>query len=156
MKKIMIALDCTSFAKEVVLTGKEFAKQFPDASVILMHALLQPDYYSSAQYAPILGFNEFYNRPLSDLMDGDALLASVQDFLESLKNELFLSEAQIFIQNGDPEKAICETIEKLNVDFLVIGKQNISGGNKKRIGHVTEAVLKQVDIPTFVVPVSVK
>ena len=156
MKKIMIALDCTSFAKEVALAGKELAKQYPDASVTMMHALLQPDYYSSAQYAPILGFNEYYNKDLSDIFNGDTLQNAVQDFLESLKEELSMTNAQILIRPGEPEETIMEAARETQAALLVIGKQNKDTANKKRIGHVTEAILKQAYLPVLVIPTASK
>lgn len=152
MKNILIALDCTSFAKQIVLAGKELAIRYPGVSIFLVHALLQPEYYSSAQYAPILGFNEYYNKDLSDFLDGDTLNESVRDFFESLKEELSLPDARIIIQPGEPEKVLAEAILEKNADILVIGKQNLASGAKKRIGHITEAVLKQTSIPVYVVP----
>lgn len=152
MKKILIAIDCTSFAKEVALAGKEFAKQYPGAEVAFMHALLQPDYYSSAQYAPILGFNEYYNKELSELLDGSALQDAVQDFMQSLKEDLSFSDAEIIIQPGNPEKTILEVANERNADILIIGKQNQASTNKNRIGHITETILKNATIPVYVVP----
>lgn len=152
MKKILIALDCTSFAKQVVLAGKELTILYPGASITFIHALLQPEYYSSAQYAPILGFNEYYNKDLSNFLDGGVLQESVRDFLESLKEELSMPDARIIIQPGEPEKVVAEAIQERDSDILVIGKQNMASGTKKRIGHVTEAILKQSKIPVYVVP----
>lgn len=148
----MIALDCTSFAKEVALAGKELAKQYPGAEVVFIHALLQPDYYSSAQYAPILGFNEYYNKELSELLDGDALKEAVQDFLQSLKEELSFANAEIVIVSGNPENIIIDSIKETGTDVLIIGKQNQASTNKFRIGHVTEAILKHAPIPVYIVP----
>lgn len=155
MKKILIALDCTPFAKQVVLAGKELAIRYPNASLILVHALLQPEYYSSAQYAPILGFNEYYNKDLSDFLDSDTLSESVNEFLESLKEDLSLPEARVIIQPGEPNQVIDAAIRETGADLLVIGKQNASSGNKKRIGHVTESVIRQTAIPAYIVPAGV-
>lgn len=151
MKNILIALDGTANAAEVASAGKTLAQHF-GAAVTLLHVLLQSENYYTPQYAPILGFNENYNNRLAEMMDAEVLRNSIQDFLEEIKKECALEEAGIIIQPGAAEKVILEAIREREIDLLVIGKQSNLSGNKKRIGHVTEAVLKLADIPIFVVP----
>lgn len=150
MKKIMIALDCTPLASDVLLTAKHWAAHFPDAELILFHALLQPDYYFSGQYAPILGFNEFYNTHLTRLMEGGELEEAIVQFMEGLKTELEMPELTLKIIPGNPEDIIAETIENLDIDLLIIGKHTYGG--KQKVGHIAEAILKASSIPVMVVP----
>lgn len=155
MKNILIALDGSANAREVALVGKKLAEKF-EASVTLLHVLLQSDNYYTPQYAPILGFNENYNNQLSEIMDSEVLRNTIQDFLEDIKEACSLKNASIIIQSGSPEKVISEAIQEREIDLLVIGKQSGLFGNKKRVGHVTESVLKQAAIPVFVIPTTEK
>lgn len=150
MKKIMIALDCTPLATDVLLAAKHWAAHFPEAEMILFHALLQPDYYFSGQYAPILGFNEFYNTDLTRLMESGELKDAIVQFMESLKTELDMPDAVLKVIPGSPEGIITETIEVLGIDLLIIGKHKDNG--KPKLGHVSEAILKTSVIPVMVVP----
>lgn len=153
MLNVFIAIDATSAAKDIALAGKELTIQYPHASITFLHVLLKPDYYTSAQYAPILGFSEHYNKGLSDVFDGDNLDVAVNDFLESLKEDLDIPNAHIMVVEGDAAETILNVCAENKADMLVIGKQNKSTKDKSRIGRVTEGVLKKSDFPVLVVPV---
>lgn len=146
----MVALDCTPLASDVLLAAKRWAFHFPGAELILFHALLQPDYYFSGQYAPILGFNEFYNTDLTRLMEGGELEEAIVQFIEGLKAGLGLRDATVKIIPGNPEDIISETINNLGIELLIIGKH--TKGAKPKLGHVAEALLKASSVPVMVVP----
>ncbi|HET8573511.1 MAG TPA: universal stress protein [Edaphocola sp.] len=150
MKKIMVALDCTPLASDVLLAAKRWVAHFPDAELTLFHALLQPDYYFSGQYAPILGFNEFYNADLTRLMEGGELEEAIVQFMEGLKADLDLPTATLKIIPGNPEDIIVGTIDNLGIELLIIGKH--TRGAKPKLGHVAEALLKASAVPVMVVP----
>lgn len=152
MYTIVISIDCTPFASEIVLKGKELGEKYPGSEIILVHALPQPDYYFTAQYLPILGFNENYNKDLTRMIEGGELAEAIHSFMENLKEELNMPDIKSQIVDGDPEKVIPEIAHKLNADLIVMGKQKNDDENKNRLGHVTEAVLKFANLPVYVVP----
>lgn len=152
MHNIIIALDCSPWAKDVAQAAQKIISQLSTPPVVtIAHGLVQPDYYVSGQYAPILGFNEHYNADISRLMEGGALEEAVIDFLEQVKKEAQLDDAQIKVVRGNPEESLPELIKQLGADLLIMGRQNHSIA-KNQIGHVTLSLLKSIAIPIQIIP----
>ena len=60
MKKVLIALDFDPSSVKVAEKGHSLAKAM-GAKIVLIHVLYEPVYYSSLEYSPIVGFNDFSN-----------------------------------------------------------------------------------------------
>lgn len=58
------------------------------------------------------------------------------------------------LESGDPQLAIIEHVKRIPADFVVMGTHGRTGVDRLLIGSVAENVVRQVDVPVLVVPVS--
>lgn len=55
---------------------------------------------------------------------------------------------------GEPHHSITEHMRRVSADFIVMGTHGRTGVNRLIVGSVAEKVLRQVDVPVLVVPLS--
>lgn len=155
MKKVLIALDYNPTAQKIAETGYAFAKSM-NAHIILLHVVADYTYYSSLDYSPIMGFDNFSNL---GAIQADAVLElqnAAQQFLEKSKTHLGDTSIEILIKDGDSGDAILEAADNVNADVIVLGSHSRRGLDKILMGSVAEKVLRHSKIPLFIIPVNEK
>ncbi len=155
MKKVLIALDYNPTAQKIAETGYAFAKSM-NAHIILLHVVADYTYYSSLDYSPIMGFDNFSNL---GAIQTDAVLElqnAAQQFLEKSKTHLGDTSIEILVKDGDSGDAILEAADNVKADVIVLGSHSRRGLDKILMGSVAEKVLRHSKIPLFIIPVNEK
>ncbi len=151
MKKILIALDYDPTALKVAEKGYLLGKTMK-AEVILLHVISDPDYYSSLEYSPIMGFNDFTGINAFQLETPHGLRKAAEHFLEKTKRHLNDETIQTIVKDGDIAESILSVAKKTNADLIVVGSHSRKWLEKILMGSVAEEVLKESKIPLFIVP----
>lgn len=141
MKKVLIAIDYDQTSQKVAKAGFSMAKDM-NAEVILLHVISNPVlYYSSyAAMAPIL------------INNTGELKAVSQKFLDKTKHDLGDETIQTIIYEGDTAESIMESAKKMKADIIVIGTHSRKWLENIIMGSVAEKVLKQANLPLFIIP----
>ncbi|RNI37281.1 universal stress protein [Hanamia caeni] len=155
MKKVLIALDFNPTAQHILEAGYELARSM-GAEVTLVHVIADYTYYSSLDYSPILGFDQFSNLGTVQVDTVAQLENAANEYLEHLKTQVGDPSAKILIKDGDAGEAIVEASDNLNVDVIVLGSHSRRGLDKILMGSVAEKVLRKSKKPLFIIPVSEK
>lgn len=155
MKKILIALDYNPTAERIAKTGYEMAKSM-NAEVTLLHVIADYTYYSSLDYSPIMGFDQFSNLGAVQMDSVTELENAASEYLEKTKTFLGDPSIKILVKDGDSGDAIIEAAKNLGVDIIVLGSHSRRGLDKILMGSVAEKVLRRSKIPLFIIPVSEK
>lgn len=155
MKKVLIALDFNPTAQHILEAGYELARSM-GAEVILMHVVADYTYYSSLDYSPILGFDQFSNLGAMQLDSVTQLENAANEYLEHLKAQFGYSSIKTLIKDGDAGEGIVEASDNLGVDVVVLGSHSRRGLDKILMGSVAEKVLRKSKIPLYIIPVSEK
>jgi nucleotide-binding universal stress UspA family protein len=155
-KKVLIALDYNPTAQKVAEEGYAMAKSM-GAEVTLLHVISDPTYYSSVQYSPIMGFGGFMATPLSPL-DHNALQKASLDFLNRSKSHLDGDGSinTLVSEGGDFAESIIKTAKDRHADIIVLGSHSRKWLEDIVLGSVAEKVLRESDIPLFIVPTKKK
>ena len=151
MKKVLIALDYNPTAQKVAETGFSLAKVMK-AKVILLHVILDPVFYSSADYSPIMGFTSYSNLDLLKLENVEELKKVSQRFLNKSKRHLGDKNIKTVLGEGDSAETIIKTAEELHIDIIVIGSHSRRWLENILLGSVAEKVLHHSPIPLFIIP----
>lgn len=155
MKKILIALDYNPTAERIAKTGYEMAKSM-NAEVTLLHVIADYTYYSSLDYSPIMGFDQFSNLGAVQIDSVTELENAAREYLEKTKTFLGDPSIKTLVKDGDSGDAIIEAAKNLGVDIIVLGSHSRRGLDKILMGSVAEKVLRRSKIPLFIIPVSEK
>jgi nucleotide-binding universal stress UspA family protein len=151
IKKILIALDYNPTAQKIAETGYLLANTM-NAEVTLVHVIVNPVYYSSLEYSPIMGFNGFINSDIGQLLSTDELKKASLHFLDKTKEHLHDERINTLAVEGDFADAILQAAKDLHVDLIVMGSHSQRWLEKILMGSVTEKVLHHTSIPLFIVP----
>ena len=151
MKKILIAIDYDPTAQKVAEEGFELAKTM-GASVVLLHVIADPVYYSSTDYSPIMGFTGYLDTGLLQLSTIDELKKASMHFLEKTRSHLGDPDIQLIVEDGDFAKTILKTAKHLKVSTIVMGSHSRKWLENIVMGSVTNDVLHHSTIPLFIVP----
>jgi nucleotide-binding universal stress UspA family protein len=155
MKKILIALDYNPTAQNIAEKGYELARSM-NAEVVLLHVVADYTYYSSLDYSPILGFDQFSNLGAVQMDSVTELENAANGYLEQMKKQLDDPSIQTLVKDGDAGNAIIEAADNLNASLIVLGSHSRKGLEKILMGSVAEKVLRQSKIPLYIIPVSEK
>lgn len=151
MKKVLIALDYYPSAQKVAEQGYELAKSM-NAEVFLLHVISDPNYYSTADYSPIMGFSGYINNDPTQLDTIDVLKSASKNFLEKSKIHLGDPGIQTLVAEGDVAEAILKSAKKIEADILVLGSHSRKWFENIMLGSVAEEVLRHTSIPLHIIP----
>lgn len=151
MKKVLIALDYNPTAQKVAEMGFSMAKTL-NAEVVLLHVISDPVYYTSMEYSPIMGFNDYSGISPFQLENVEGLISASQHFLDKVKRHLDDSTIQTVVKEGDIADAILKTAKELHADIIVLGSHSRKWLENILIGSVAEEVLNHTHVPLFIVP----
>ena len=151
MKKILIAVDYDPSAQNIAEKGYELASAM-NASVILLHVVSDPTYYSSLNYSPIMGFDSFSNLDVVQAGAADSLKNAAQNYLDKTREFLGGSNITSVIKEGDFGDGILEAATETGADIIVMGTHSRRGIDKILMGSVAEKVLRHSTVPLFIIP----
>jgi len=151
MKKVLIALDYDPTSQKVAETGFSMAKAIK-AETILLHVILDPVYYSSSDYSPIMGFTGYTNLGLLQLETVEGLQKASQKFLDKAKRHLGDKTIKTLVKEGDCAETIIKTAEELNIDIIVMGSHSKRWLENILMGSVAEKVLHHNSLPLLLIP----
>ena len=149
VKKIVIALDYDPSAEKIAEAGYALAKAM-DASVILVHVLEPPTYYSNLDYSPIMGYGGFNSS--AAFIDQESLVRAAGEFLEQSNKHLGDGRVTTKVLEGDCAEAILAAAKALEADVIVLGTHGRRGLDKLLMGSVAEKVIHHCDVPVFIIP----
>ncbi|MEP6951730.1 MAG: universal stress protein [Ginsengibacter sp.] len=157
MKKILIALDYDPLAQKIAEVGYSLAKDM-NAKVILLHVISDASSYSSLNYLPIMGFDNFNNADVIETVITDEFLKkTAQEYLDKSKEHLGDETIETIVKDGDFGNSILEVAAEKNVDVIVMGSHRRTGLDKILMGSsIAEKVLHHSSIPLFIVPTGEK
>jgi nucleotide-binding universal stress UspA family protein len=151
MKKVLIALDYDPSAQKVAEKGYALAKAM-GADVTLLHVVVDPIYYSSPEFDPIMGFNGYLDVGPVQLNSIEGLKKASQHFLDKTKNHLGDKTIHTVLAEGDFADSILNTAKKIHADLIVMGSHSRKWLENIVMGSVTEKVLRHATLPLFVIP----
>jgi len=151
MNKVLIALDYDPTAQKVAEMGFSMAKDM-NAEVVLLHVISDPVYYSSMEYSPIMGFNDYAGVSPFQLENVEGLIQAAQHFLDKTKRFLGDQTIETVVKEGDISEAILKTSKDLHADVIVVGSHSRKWLENILIGSVAEEVLRHTHLPLFIIP----
>jgi len=151
IQKVLIALDYDPTAQKVAEVGFSLAKSM-GAEVILLHVILDPVYYSSMEYSPIMGFAGYLDTALLQLDSVDGLKEASFNFLDKFKKHLGDDTIQTLVKEGDFAESILKAAKDLHVGVIVMGSHSKKWLENIVMGSVAEKVLHNTSVPLFIVP----
>jgi nucleotide-binding universal stress UspA family protein len=155
MKKVLIALDYNPTAQKVAETGYLLSKTM-GAEVILLHVITDPVFYTSMDYSPIMGLNNYMDMNPLRLDSIEGLKMASQYFLDKSKQHLGDETIQTVVKEGDFAETILNTAKEINADIIVMGSHSRKWLENIIMGSVTEKVLNHTSIPLFIIPTGQK
>jgi nucleotide-binding universal stress UspA family protein len=155
MTKVLIALDYNPTAQKVAETGYLLSKTM-GAEVILLHVITDPVFYTSMDYSPIMGLNNYMDMNPLRLDSIEGLKMASQYFLDKSKQHLDDETIQTVVKEGDFAETILNTAKEMNADIIVMGSHSQKWLENIIMGSVTEKVLNHTSIPLFIVPTKQK
>ncbi len=151
MKKILIAIDYHPTAEKVALYGHTLAKAL-GANVALLHVLVEPAFYSSSTYDPIMGFGGYADLSMTPMTIVADLEHSSNLYLNKIKTFLGDDEIKNYVRSGNTEDVIIETAIELEADMIVMGSHSQKWLEHLIIGSVTQNVLQHIQLPLYIIP----
>jgi nucleotide-binding universal stress UspA family protein len=151
MKKVLIALDFDPSAQKVAETGYSTAKAL-GAEITLLHVIVDPVYYASPEYDPIMGFNGYLEVGQIKMDSIEGLKQASLKFLEKSKKHLGDPDIKTRVAEGDFAEAILNTAKDLGADIIVMGSHSRKWLENIVMGSVTEKVLRNSTVPLFIIP----
>jgi len=152
IKRVLIALDYDPTAQKVAEAGFSMAKAM-NAEVILLHVMSDPVYYSSVEYSPIMGLTDSLGVDPLKIGGINRLREVSQRFLDKIKHHLGDENILTDIVEGDFAASILNSSKKLHANVIVMGSHSRNWLENIVMGSVTTDVLKQSEIPLFIVPI---
>lgn len=150
MKKVLIAIDYSPAAEKVAETGNELAKKL-GSEVCLMHVTADLREYGM-QYPAFLGYEGYAAMPANVTVETD-LNEMAKDFLNQAAKHLDNPKLSTKLAEGDAADNILVYAEEWNADLIVLGANSYSALEKLLVGSVASSILKNTEIPLFMVPI---
>lgn len=151
IKKILIALDYDPSAQRVAETGLSLARS-TGADITLLHVISDATYYSSVQYSPIMGFDNFGAAGLLQKETLEEIKGAAMQFLDKTREHLGDKSIQTLVMEGDFADAILDAARDNKINVIVMGTHGRRGLDKILMGSVAEKVLRSSEVPLFIVP----
>lgn len=137
MKKILVAIDGSDYAKKAITTGCDIAKQYT-ADLTLIHVMTR---VGSAVVPESL--REYVNMEHVQITDHDLLQGVAEQILEQGTNqaqEQGVSSATTTLEVGNPAHKIADYAKQNDIDLIVIGSRGLSDLGGLLLGSVSHKV----------------
>jgi len=151
MKKVLIAVDYDPTAQKIAEAGFSLAKSM-GAEVVLLHIMVDVDYYASPEYSPIVGFTGFSDIVEPSLLNKEELKKATKHFLDGMKKQLGDDSIQTIVKEGDIADSILKTAKETHADVIVMGSHSRKWLENILMGSAAEKILHQITIPLYIIP----
>lgn len=148
MKKVLICIDYNPSSEMVADSGYKLAQSL-NAEVCLLHIITDVQYYGT-QYPTFMGYEGFDNE--IDLNIGQEMLTVAENFLSTVKAHLGDEKIVNKVIEGSTADTILEYANSWNANVIVLGTHGHSILEKIFIGDVASKVLKNTNVPVYMVP----
>ena len=148
-KRILIALDYDPLAETVAAKGYALAQAL-QAKVLLLHVVVEPAYYSSVEYSPIMGFTGFSDA--DTYLVTEDLVKEANRFLDESKKHLGDETIETSVVEGDFADAIIDAAKSFSADLIIMGTHHRKGLDKLLMGSLAEKILNTTSIPLLAIP----
>ncbi|MFO8146257.1 MAG: universal stress protein [Bacteroidota bacterium] len=139
-KRILIAIDEEPSAEKVAQKGLQLGKQL-NAEIAVLSVANTIDLLTDGGVTP-------------DEM-ADIIRKDTRESQKKILNNVFKDdEITQFVEEGKPHEVILKVADEWNADILVMGTQSKSGLTQVLIGSTSEKVLKNSEIPVFLVTIN--
>ncbi len=142
MKKILLAIDFSDLATQMIDAAQEIALAF-NASIFVIHVADPYPYFLEQEIEPPLLREQHQLETSREQQELDAIVKYFR------KNGL-QSSAELL--QGIPASIILEKAEEIKPDLIIIGKENHGFFYKALLGSTSEGVVKKAKCPVLVVP----
>lgn len=149
--KVLIALDYNPSAEKVAEEGYALATAM-QAKITLLHVVSDATYYSSVQYSPIMGLENFGASGLLQVETTEEIKHAAEDFLDKTKEFIGAADAETVVEEGDFADSILAVAARTGAGVIVMGTHSRRGLDKILMGSVAEKVLRQTKVPTYIIP----
>lgn len=142
MKTVIVPVDLSAFSDKIVDAAVDFAKII-DAKLVLLHVV-------SLDVGFIIGDVGFQYLPeleKTTLEEDAKLLTGLQERVKSKG-----VECEALVKQGIPVDVILEETKNLGADIIAIGSQGHGTLYKAFVGSVCSDVIKQSEVPLYVIP----
>ncbi|KAI9078566.1 hypothetical protein K1719_039504 [Acacia pycnantha] len=155
-KKVMVVIDESDYSYYALIWSlKTLKESLRSKSIILF--MVQPAVDSNYTVSALLGTARLYShynlRPdfVNSYKENQKKLALA--LLERAKSICATHgvDAEICTEEGDARTAICDAVEKLNIDLLVLGEQEIGTIKRALIGSVGNYCIQNAKCSVLVV-----
>ncbi|KAG2664133.1 hypothetical protein I3843_16G064200 [Carya illinoinensis] len=155
-RKVMVAIDESEYSHYALIWVLDNLKESITKSPLVIF-MAQPPTKSNYTYAAALGSARMYC-PVSA---NPEFVASVQEnhkklalaFLEKAK-DICASRgvnAKTLTEVGDPSTAICDAVQKFNINLLVLGERGLGKLKRTLLGSVSNYCVQNANCPVLVV-----
>lgn len=152
MKKILYTTDFSETAMKAYIYALELAKII-DAEIVTLHAYTRPvlpaSGYFPKTYTDI--FEQLRNNEFQAYKDVAKVMHEIAEKynLEDVKNTFLMIE-------DDTKDAIMQTIEKENIELVVMGTKGATGLKEVFLGSVTSYIMEHSSVPVMAIPENAK
>jgi len=142
-EKILVCLDGSDLAEEILPYVKEVARRFK-SSLVLLEVTMPP----SAVVEPTTGY---YSAPTPAEIEREEEEAA--SYLEGVAQELQKEglEVEYLTLPGSPGRTIVSYAEESDIGLIALGTHGRSGLRRLAFGSVAEHVLKQSGLPVLII-----
>ncbi|HBZ68031.1 MAG TPA: universal stress protein [Bacteroidales bacterium] len=151
MTKVLIAIDYNPSAQKVAEIGYSLAKNM-GAATTLLHVIVDPVYYASEEYSPIMGFSGYpvMNPLMTDIVKD--LFKASDNYLDKTRRHLGDTTIRTVVGEGRLSETILKTALEMHADIIVMGSHSQKRLENILMGSVTEDVLRKSTLPVLFVP----
>lgn len=144
MKNILVTFELANKEQtDKILTEAELLAKSFQAKVWLIHIAAPDPEFVDYSVGP-----QYIRDEIADELRGEH--RQIQRIADSLKSKGINCDG-LLIQ-GPTEKMILEEVEKLAIDLLVMGNKKQSFLHDLFVGSITDGLVKEVNIPVYLVP----
>ncbi len=149
--KVLIALDYDPTAQKVAEMAFNAGKAL-NAEITLLHVILDPMRYASADYSPIMGFTGYADLGPMETDSVDELKKAAQKYLDKVKHHLGNETLKTLVMEGDVADSIIDAAKSVHADLIAIGSFSRKLLDKIVMGSVTEKVLQHTAVQLLIIP----
>lgn len=152
--KILVAIDFSDITEKVLNQASDLAKSM-QAEVCLLHVAEPNPDHIAYDYDPAA----LYAVDPSEIRDQIAQRfhkehKTLQEYANDFRSQGL--DCKALMVQGETVQMILNGIEKLSIDFIVVGSHGKGMISQVLLGSTSEALIKKTSVPVYLIPVDKK